>query len=87
MNFITGLPISTNWKGDSYNSILVIVDWLTNMVHYKPVKITINVLGLIEVIINVVIWHHCLLNLIVTNRDSLFTSKFLSLLYYFLSIK
>ena len=55
MDFVTGLPISTNWKGDSYDSILVIVDWLTKMVHYKPVKITIDSPGLAEVIIDVVV--------------------------------
>ena len=42
MDFVMGLPISTDWKGDSYNSILVIVDRLTKMVHYKPVQITIH---------------------------------------------
>ena len=41
-----GLPISTDWKGESYNSILVIVDRLTQMVYYEPVKITIDALGL-----------------------------------------
>ena len=29
MDFVTGLPISTDWKGTSYNSILVIVDRMT----------------------------------------------------------
>ena len=87
MDFVTGLSISTNWKGDSYNSILVVVDRLTKMVHYKPVKITINALGLTEIIINVVVRHHGLPNSIVTDRSSLFTSKFWSLLYYFLGIK
>ena len=33
MDFVTGLPISTNWKGDSYISLLVIVDRLTKMVY------------------------------------------------------
>ena len=42
MNFVTSLPISTDWKGDSYDSILVIVDRLIKMVHYEPVKITID---------------------------------------------
>ena len=37
MDFVIGLPISTDWKGTSYDSILVIVDRLTKMVHYKPV--------------------------------------------------
>ena len=87
MDFVMGLPISTDWKGDSYDSILVIVDWLTKMVYYKPVKVTIDVPGLTEVIIDVVVRHHGLLDLIVTDRRSLFTSKFWSSLCYFLGIK
>lgn len=51
MNFGTGLSISTNWKGDSYDSILVIVDRLTKMVHNERVKITIDAPGLAEVIL------------------------------------
>ena len=87
MDFVTGLPISTNWKGDSYDSILVIVDRLTKMVHYEPVKVTINAPGLAEVIINIVVWHHDLPNSIISNRWAIFTSKFWSLLCYFLGIK
>ena len=87
MDFVTGLPISTDWKGDSYDSILVIVDRLTKMVHYKPVKITIDAPGLAEVIIDVVVCHHGLSDSIVTDRGSLFTSKFWSSLCYFLGIK
>ena len=67
MDFVTGLPISTDWKGDSYDSILVIVDRLTKMVHYEPVKITIDAPGLAEVIIDVVVRHHGLPDSIVTN--------------------
>ena len=63
------------------------VDQLKKMVYYKPVKITLNAPGLAEVIIDVVIRHHGLPNIIVTNRGSLFTSKFWSLLCYFLGIK
>ena len=87
MDFVTGLPISTDWKGDSYDSILVIVDRLTKMVHYEPVKVTIDAPGLAEVIIDVVVRHHGLPDSIVTNRESLFTLKFWSLLCYFLGIK
>ena len=57
------------------------------MVHYKQVKVTIDAPGLAEVIINVVVRHHGLPDLIVTNRRSLFTLKFWSLLCYFLGIK
>ena len=87
MDFVTGLPILTDWKGNSYDSILVIVDRLTKMVHYQPIKVTIDALGLAEVIINVVVRHHGLPDSIVTDRESLFTSKFWSLLCYFLGIK
>ena len=58
MDFVTGLPLSADWKGDSYDSILVIVDRLTKMVHYEPVKVTINTSGLAKVIMDVVVWHH-----------------------------
>ena len=57
------------------------------MVHYEPVKATIDTLGLGEVIIDMVVWHHGLLDSIVTDRGSLFTSKFWSSLCYFLGIK
>ena len=33
MDFITGLPILTDWKRDNYDLILVIVDQLIKIVH------------------------------------------------------
>ena len=87
INLVISLPVSIDWKRDSYDSILVIVDWLTKIVHYKPVKITLDRLKLGKVIINVVICHHGLSNSTVTNKSSFFISKFWSLLYYFLGIK
>ena len=87
MDFVTRLPLSSDWKGDSYNSILVIVNRLTKMVHYEPVKVTIDAPGLAEVIIDVVVRHHSLPDSIMTDRGSLFTSKFWSSLCYFLGVK
>ena len=87
MDFVTGLPLSADWKGNSYDSILVIVDRLTKMVHYEPVKVTIDAPGLAEVIIDVVVRHHGLPDSIISDRGAIFTSKFWSSLYYFLSIK
>ena len=55
MGFVTGLLVLINWKSDSYNSILVIVNRLTKIVHCKLVKITFNALGLAKVIIDVVV--------------------------------
>ena len=87
MDFVTGLPVLTNWKGETYDSILVIVDRLTKMVHYERVKVTINAPGLAKVIFDVVVRHIELSNSIVTDRSLLFTSKFWSLLCYFLRVK
>ena len=42
---------------------------------------------LVEVILNVVIWHHSLSDFIISDHGSLFTFKFWSSLCYFLSIK
>ena len=57
------------------------------MVHYEPIKVTIDTPGLAEVILDMVVRHHGLPDSIVSDRDSLFTLKFWSLLYYFLGIK
>ncbi len=76
MGLVTGLLILANWKSDSYDLILVIVNWLTKMVNYKSVKITINAPSLAKVIINIVVWHHRVPESIMTDQSSLFTSKF-----------
>ena len=87
MDFVTGLPVSIDWKKDSYNSILVIINQLTKMVYYKPVKINFNAPRLVKVIIDVVVRHHGLPDSILTNKGFFFTLKFWSLLCYFLAIK
>ncbi len=87
MDFVTSLPISADWKGDNYDLILVIVYRLTKMEHYELVKVTINAPGLAKVMINIVVHHHGVPESIVMDRGSLFTSKFSSLLCYFLGIK
>ncbi len=57
------------------------------MVYYELVKIKINAPGLAKVIIDIVVHHYGVLESIVTDQGSLFTSKFWFLLYYFLEIK
>ena len=87
MDFVTNLPISTNWKGDNYESILVIVDWLTKMVPYEAIKITINALGIAEVKIDMIVYYHSLPHSIISDKGFLFISKFWSSLCYFFGIK
>ena len=76
MDFVTGLSISADWKGNSYNLILVIVDQLTKMVYYKSVKVTIDALSLVEEIINVVVYYQRIPKSIVINEGSLVISNF-----------
>lgn len=87
INFVTGLSIPTDWKKDSYDAIFAIVKRFIKMVHHKLVKTTIDVAGLAEIIINVVVRYYSLPESIVGDENSLFTSKFWCLLYYFFGIK
>ena len=68
MDFVIGLRLSSDWKGDSYDSILVIVDQLTKMVHYELVKVIIDTPGLAKVIIDVIVRHHGLPDSILIDR-------------------
>lgn len=52
---MTRLLILTNWKEESHNSILVIIDQLMKIVYYKLVKVIINALRLAKVIFNIVV--------------------------------
>ena len=87
MDFVTGLLLFANWKRINYDLVLVIVDHLTKMVWYKPVKVIINTPKLAEVILNVVMRYHGLPNSIISNRGAIFTSKFSFSLCLFLGIK
>ena len=87
MDFVTGLPLSANWKDNNYDSILIIINRLTKMVHYEPVKVTIDTPRLAEVIIDVVVRHHGLPDSIETNGGFFFISQFWLSLYYFLGVK
>ncbi len=73
MDFVTGLPVLTNWKGEIYDSILVIIDTLMKIVHYEPVKITMNALGLAEIIIEAIVRQYDLTDLFISDCDSVFT--------------
>ncbi len=81
------LPVSTNSKSNTYNSILVIIDWLTKIVYFELVKVTIDTPGLAKVVLNIVVQYHGLPDSIMSDWGSVFTLKFWSSLYYFLEIK
>lgn len=83
---MTDLSVSNNWKSNNYNSILVIIYYLTEIVHYKPFKVTIDIFGLIKIIINVVIQHYGFPNFGINNCRANFFLKFWFWLCYFFDI-
>lgn len=60
IDFVTGVPKNKDWREVEYNLILVIIDQLPNMVHYKPVFTTLNIEQLAEVLIKRFIKYHAL---------------------------
>ena len=87
MDFVIGLPMSKDWRGVEYDSILVIVDPLTKMIHYEPVLATLDAEQRAKVSIEAVIKYHGLPDSIVTNRGPLFISKFWPSLCYYLNVE
>ena len=73
MDSITDLPLSSTYGSMTWDSILVVVDKLTKMAHYIPVRKTMSVADFIEVFIREVVKHHGVPEVLVTDRDKLFT--------------
>ena len=75
MDFITDLPLSSTYGSTTWDSILVVVDKLTKMAHYIPVRKTMSVADFIEVFIRDIVRLHGVPEVLVTDRDKLFTSE------------
>jgi hypothetical protein len=72
MDFIVGLPCTQA----GYDSIWVIVDRLTNVAHFIPVKTTYFGAKLAELYMSRILCLHGVPKKIMSNRGSQFTSKF-----------
>jgi hypothetical protein len=72
MDFIVGLPRTQA----GYDSIWVIVDRLTKVVHFILVKTTYSGAKLVELYMSRIVCLHGVPKKIVLDRDSQFTSKF-----------
>jgi hypothetical protein len=72
MDFIVGLPRTQ--KG--YNSIWVVVDRLTKVVHFIPVNTTYSSARLAELYISRIVCLHGVPKKIISDRGSQFTSRF-----------
>jgi hypothetical protein len=77
MDFIVGLPHTQA----EYDLIWVIVDRLTKVAHFIPVKMTYSGAKLAELYMSRIVCLHGVPKKIVSNRGSQFTSKFLEKLH------
>jgi hypothetical protein len=72
MDFIVGLPRTQA----GYNSIWIIVDHLTKVDHFIPVKITYSSAKLVKLYMSRIMCLHGVPKKIVSDKGSQFTSKF-----------
>jgi hypothetical protein len=72
MDFIVGLSRTQS----SYDSIWVIVDRLTKVAHFMPIKTTYSGPQLAKLYMSMIVCLHGVLKKIVSNRGTQFTSKF-----------
>jgi hypothetical protein len=83
MDFIVGLPRTQA----GYNSIWVIVHWLTKVAHFISVKTTYSGAKLAEMYVPQIVCLHRVPKKIVSDRGSQFTSKFWEKLHEFMDTK
>ena len=70
MDFITHLPKTRQ----GYDAMLVIVDYLTKMMILRPMHSTATIVDTAKTFVDVVIRIHSLPRVIVSDRDTRFTS-------------
>lgn len=86
VDFVGPLPESKNCNG-MFNTICVIIDLLTSMVHLVPSQQTFHAKDVVELMFDCMYKLHGLLSYIVSNRDLLFTSVFWDCLHYLIGVK
>jgi hypothetical protein len=88
MDFIVGLPPSTETGGNTpYNALLVIVDRYTKVAKYIPCQDTIDAPELAQLFLKNWYPDQGMPESIISDRGSLFTSKFWSALCYYLNVR
>ena len=80
IDFMGPLPESKD-RNATYNSLTVIIDYLTGMVHLVPSRTNYTARNVAELVFAKVYKLYGLLKAIVSNRDSYFTSIFWSYLH------
>ena len=72
MDFITHLPKTTR----GYDSLLIIVNYMTKMMVLRPTNGTVTAVDTARIFVDAVVRLHCLSRVIVSDRDTKFTSSF-----------
>lgn len=80
MDFVTGLPLAKNRHDEVVDAILVMVDRLSKLAVYKDVRSDIDARGLADVVEEALHTVYGTPSSIVTDRGSVFTSKYWTLL-------
>ena len=75
IDFVGPLPLSKD-RNSEYNSITMVIDLLTSMVHLIPSRSDYTAKEIPELVFSEIYKHHGLPKSIVSDRDSLFTSIF-----------
>ena len=86
IDFVGSLPISKDQNGE-YNSITIIINLLTGMVHLVPSRIDYSAKEVAELILAEVYEHHGLPKKIISDQDTLFTSTFWTHLKQLISVQ
>jgi hypothetical protein len=86
MDFVTELPPSTT-IGYIYDSIFIVIDRYSKMAYYVLYRSDIKAEGLVEVFLREIFRLYRLPKSIVSDRGSLFTSKFWSTFCYYLGVR
>jgi transposase InsO family protein len=86
MDFVTGLPVVI-FEGREVDAILVIVDRFTKFTHFFPVNITMNAADLAELFHKEIELRYGAPRGIISDRGSVFTSKFWSELCFYSKVK
>lgn len=86
IDFVGPLPESKD-RDSTYDSITVIIDLLTGMVHLVPSRTTYKAKDVAELIFAEVYKHHGLPRAIVSDRDVLFTSTFWTHLHKLIGVE
>ena len=86
MDFIVDLPLSTR-NGTVYDAVLVVVDRYTKIARYVPYNKTYTAEKLVSMFYDEIIYRYNVLNGIVSDRGSVFTSAYWSSFCYEAHVK